>query len=93
MRDRQLNLCARRQQQERDWKQTLRQTVPQEPVFYLADQTCYPLPNQQLLTPVSRYQGNASARAYVAYGTTACSDCPLQQNSRAAPPARTINGM
>jgi len=91
MRDRHIEfLCPEGNSRSDDWNKHSDKQFPKSRFVYLADQDSYRCPNQQLLTPVSRYQGNASAPSYVAYGTTACSDCPLQQNCTRSATGRTI---
>lgn len=46
--------------------------------LYLAYEDVYRCPAGQRLAPVARYRGNASAPAYVLYGTSACVQCTLR---------------
>jgi transposase len=71
-------LCPEGQSQGRDWNKHSDKRLPKSGFDYQADGDCYRCPGGHTLTPVARYNGNASAAPYTEYGTRACAGCPLR---------------
>jgi transposase len=91
MRERHIELlCPEGNSRGADWNKHSDKHFPKSRFVYLADQDGYRCPHNQTLTPVSRYQGNASAPSYVEYGSSACRECPLKHNCTRSATGRTI---
>lgn len=83
-------LCPEGQSQGRSWNKHSDKQFPKSAFDYQGAQDCYRCPAGHSLTPVARYNGNASAPAYTEYGTSACAGCPLRAKCTRSPQGRRI---
>jgi transposase len=83
-------LCPEGHSMGDDWNKHSDKQFPKSRFIYQAEQDSYRCPNNQTLTPVSRYKGNATAPGYVEYGCHACIDCPIKANCTRSTTGRTV---
>jgi transposase len=83
-------LCPEGQSQGRDWNKHSDKQLPKSAFDYQGAQDCYRCPGGHSLTPVARYNGNASAPAYTEYATSACAGCPLRAKCTRSAQGRRI---
>ena len=83
-------LCPEGQSQGRNWNKHSDKQFPKSAFDYQGAQDCYRCPGGQSLTPVARYNGNASTPAYTEYGTRACAGCALRAQCTRSAQGRRI---
>ena len=63
-----------------DWKKQSDKQYPKSQFVYDANTNTYRCPAGERLSQVGQYQGNATQKPYVEYGTPACADCKQREH-------------